>query len=507
MNKELVKPEEKKPEGRPLVVRSELNLEQKSIFTVSTYQGLSRELTFKEKLPTGEEIEQKVIIGKTVDGLETGVLTTNDFKVYLALLELWQKAGRPINEPVNFTILRLMKILKLTDSGSEYEQIKKWLLHLRQIPIMFQNSFFMKETGSYRTIEPFTVLSYLKIYEREYSTKTGKEKTRGYGAFKFADEILKSLVNDYTHPLRLDIVRDFKKHKDTAILLYVYLDRCLAFKEKYEINLEKLFEHLDLSQKQIRYPSDRKAKIMPVLKELENKPLSTGILSYCRIHKTEDGRGYKLVARKKPFDDLPPPRQQTKITFEEKITSQTPLTPLMVQLMEKGLTENQVHEIFNILDEETIKKQLEILPYRLSWNKEQGRETQNPAALFYMALKGNWDPPPNYYQALKEAEEQKTRAKRQEEENLKKQAEIRREYKAKARAIRLLTYYQSLTDEKKQEIDQRAKDNLNPFVKELIQDILKNGKDPLIESPIYRINFEQERLKILAEERRQHKNG
>jgi hypothetical protein len=306
--------------------------------------------------------------------------------------------------------------------------------------------------------------------------------------------------------LRLDIVRDFKKHKDTAILLYVYLDRCLAFKEKYEINLEKLYEHLDLSQKGIRYPSDRKIRLNPVLKELENKPLSTGILSYCRIHRTEDGRGYKLIARKKQFDSLPPPRPKTEITIEEKTTTPTPLTPLMNQLMEKGLTENQVHEIFNILPEEAIKRQLEILPYRLEWNKEQGRETQNPAALFYMALKGNWDPPPNYYWAIKEAEEQKARAKRQAEENLKKQAEIRQEYKAKARAGRLLTYYQGLPDAKKQEIDQRAKDNLNSFVKSLIKEILEAGKDPLTESPIYRINFEQERLKILAAERRQQKN-
>ena len=507
MNEKPVKTEEKKQEDKPLVVRSELNLEQKSIFTVSTYQGLSRELTFKEKLPTGEEIDQRVSIGKTGDGIEVGVLTTNDFKVYLALLELWQKADRPTTEAVNFTTLRLMKRLKLADSGSEYDQMKKWLLHLRQIPIMFQNSFFMKESESYRTIEPFTVLSYLKIYERAYETKTGKEKTRGYGAFRFADEILKSLVNNYSHPLRLDIVRDFKKHKDTAILLYVYLDRCLAFKEKYEIGLEKLFEHLDLSQKYVRYPSDRKIYLNPVLKELENKPLSTGILSYCRVHKTEDGRGYKLIARKRQFDSLPPPRPQTEITFEEKTTAPTPLTPLMIQLMEKGLTENQVHEISNCLNEESIKKQLEILPYRLAWNKEQGRETQNPAALFYMSLKGDWDPPPNYLETQAEAKRKQEQTQRQAVENLKKQAEIRREYEAKARAGRLLTYYQGLPDAKKQEIDQRAKDNLNSFVKGLVKEIIEAGKDPLSESPIYRINFEQERLKILTEERRKKNNG
>jgi hypothetical protein len=176
----------------------------------------------------------------------------------------------------------------------------------------------------------------------------------------------------------------------------------------------------------------------------------------------------------------------------------------VAQLLEKGLTENQAQEILNCQPEAVIKKQLEILPYRLDWNKEQGRETQNPVALFYMALKGDWDPPPNYHQAQKEAQQLKERAKRQEEERAKQQAQAKAEYRARARSGRLLAYYQGLESDKKHEIDQRAEANLNNFVKGLVKEIIEAGKDPM-ESPIYKITFEQERIKILAEYRRGQK--
>jgi regulator of protease activity HflC (stomatin/prohibitin superfamily) len=118
-----------------------------------------------------------------------------------------------------------------------------------------------------------------------------------------------------------------------------------------------------------------------------------------------------------------------------------------------------------------------------------------------MALKGDWDPPPNYHQAQKEVQQLKERAKRQEEERAKQQAQAKAEYRAKARTGRLLAYYQGLESDKKHEIDQRAEANLNNFVKGLVKELIEAGKDPM-ESPMYKINFEQERIKILAETRR-----
>jgi len=273
------------------LVRSELNLEQNSVFTVSTYRQASREVFIKNS--TGD-MERKIIIGRTADGKETGILTTYHFKVYLALLDLWEKAGKPTNERIHFTILNILKRLGMTDSGSNYETTKLRLMNLSQIPITFIDSFYISEEESFSSLKPFQVLSYLDIYERRYNTRKG-QIVRGYGEFRFHDNILSSLINNYSHPLRLDVITGFKRHRDLAILLYTYLDRQLAFRNKYEISLGRLFEYLDLGQKQIRYPAARKDKIEPILYEICGKELSTGILSHAEIVKTVGGKDYKLV--------------------------------------------------------------------------------------------------------------------------------------------------------------------------------------------------------------------
>ena len=344
--------EETKKEIKPTeisaIVRSELNLEKNSIFTVSTYRGKSREIKQTEKLPTGETIERTVIVGKTKDSIETGILTIYHFKVYLALIELWEKAGKPVNETVHFTIYKLIKRLDLSDDGRTYEKVKVALYNLRQIPIEFIESFYLSEENSFTTLEPFSILDRLRIYERRSGKK---QKTRGYGEFRFDDHILDNLMNNYVHPLRLDVIKSFKKHKDLSILIYTYLDRQLAYKDKFEVGLATLFDELDLSQDHIRYPSDRKVVINPILDELRTRPLSTGILSHVNITKTKDGLDYKLVSQKLSFK-APQftnnyPAKQSNIQKVEKSMQDEDEDPFTGQVQEyrAKLTESESKEL------------------------------------------------------------------------------------------------------------------------------------------------------------------
>jgi hypothetical protein len=387
-----------------LIVRSELNLEQNSIFTVSTYRRKSREIVVREIAPTGEIIERRAIIGKTAGGIETGVLTTHHFKVYLALLEFWEQAGRPLTEPVHFTVLKIIKRLGLVKSGKNYQVIKRLLRDLRQIPLTFQNSFYIPKKEKHTDLSDITILNHLRIYERK--SRGTYQKTYGYGEFQFDRYILENLINNYSHPLRLDIVKGFKRHRDTAILLYTYLDRCLAFKDKYEVALEKLFEHLDLSQRHVKYPSGRKRVIEPVLKELEGKPLSTGILSYCRIHRTQDGKDYKLVAHKKQFEGLPSGEGILELPREAPPRQHKP-DELMARLTQEGLTDSQAEELLTRFGVEVISLQLQALPYRLEHYRERNEQV-NAAAILYRSIKENWTLPRSYFEAEEREERERT---------------------------------------------------------------------------------------------------
>lgn len=283
--------EEQKVKEVSSIVRSELNLEKNAVFTVSTYKERSREIADPEGKVT-------ITVGKMPDGTETGVLTTNHFKIYLVLMEFWERAGKSIQEPVHFTTYKVIKRLDLPDNGQTYERVRRWLRELRYIPISFVHSFYNPGTKQYVNLADTTILSYLDIYEKKNVGKT--QKTRGYGEFQFDRHILQNLLHNYVHPLRLDVIKSFKKKRDLAILLYTYIDRNLAFKNSFQINLENLFNNLDLSQSYVRYPADRKRVIEPVSEELRNKPLSTGILTYCEVQGTKDGKDYKLVCRKRP---------------------------------------------------------------------------------------------------------------------------------------------------------------------------------------------------------------
>jgi hypothetical protein len=179
------------------IARSEINLEQRAVFTVSTFPKKWRKVVFREENEAGEVIEREVIVGKTKSGNAVGVLTTFHFKLYLVLLQLWEEAGRPVNNPVHFSGLEILRRLGYDKfGGNNYETIKQQLYDLAQVPIEFNTSFFVAIEKGYKTLEPFHILGFLRIFERKYTTKKNNEsRTFGYGEFQFHRHILDVIRN------------------------------------------------------------------------------------------------------------------------------------------------------------------------------------------------------------------------------------------------------------------------------------------------------------------------
>jgi hypothetical protein len=463
------------------IVRSELNLEQNSVFTVSTYHEKSREVSVTEISPHGEVYERKAIIGKTADGMETGILTTHHFKIYLALIKFWEDAGRPVNDTIHFTILKIIKCLGLADSGSNYERIKRWLRNLRQIPLTFVDSFYVPEVAEHIDLTDITILNHLRVYERRNTGRSNK--TRGYGEFQFDRYILQNLVNNHSHPLRFDVINSFKKHQDMSILLYTYIDRNLAFKDKYEVGLEKLFEHLDLSQNYVKFPSHRKAKLDPVLDEIRGKELSTGILSHADIQKTVDGQDYKLVCRKKPFPkklNYQPAQLTlpigTELDESEIQESPEPGSELFPLLIGNGLTEKQAAKLISEKDPEVIRTQVEYLPFRIAEYKAQKKAINMPAIL-YDSISDNWNVPKGYIEAGKAKERE---ARKLEAERL--VLEEREEWgRAEQESLKIRAYKESLSPDDRAKLREKALEQIREmegvqegFITELLIEAQEN---------------------------------
>ncbi len=449
---------EKQGSKKP-IVGSELNLEKNSIFAVSTYREKSREIVIKEVSSSGEIHERRAIIGKTVDGIETGVLTTHHFKLYLALIRLWEEADKPTHEPVYFTIAKIIEYLAMGNSGREYARMKRWLRHLRQIPLTFINSFYISGVAKHTNLTDITILNHLRIYERNEVAE--QQKTIGYGEFRFDDHVLGNLVHNYTHPLRLDVIKSFKKHKDLAILLYTYIDRNLAFKNKYEVGLGKLFDHLDLSQGYIQYPSQRRKKIEPVLEQLRGKELSTGILADVQVDEIVDGKDYKLICHKKPFpkglvEQEISPQSQPELTQITRTESGKPAfteadSELLPLLIEKGLTQKQASKLVEEKEPDVINDQLIYIPFRLREYKAQGKEI-NEAAILYESINDNWSAPKGYLGAEKEKERD---AERLERERIARLEQEERD-KAEQEKAKIEAYKETLDSDERTKLRERA---------------------------------------------------
>jgi hypothetical protein len=291
-----LKPKYKAKERR--VIRSELNIEKWSVlFATSKFRGKSRELY--RRLDDSKTVG--VVIGRQPDDrgniLEVGVLRIPDLKVFYGLIKLWESAGKPAHDPVRAGFRSLTRILGKAWGGKEYQQLRLALQRLRRIPIDWIGSFYQKDT---ETVEEYVsqvnILSVLDLYKREQ----GKALQAAGFAFKFHDRILRNLLNNHTKPLNLDVVLALKK--ELAILIYCHIDLVLADKERYERRTKELLADLAVEGSRYKYPAARKQKLEPALKDLCGVRLSTGILKEAFLQRTSDGKDWKAVFVKQPFE-------------------------------------------------------------------------------------------------------------------------------------------------------------------------------------------------------------
>jgi hypothetical protein len=287
----------------PKKIRPELNIEKWSIWQPANARTGLRERVFERIIEAadGSRISAKLTVAPNIKGN----LTTEDQRVYYALVKLWEERGR--SESFTwFSLRRLAAVLGRSWASQTRDSLRKSLMRLRMTGFIWEKAF---EDGSRKNrlgvLRPFTILDDLKIVEREHDGHVTKEA----GYFRFHDSVLKNLLANYTKPVFFDVVLSFRS--EIAQLLYTHLDLILSDKTSYERRTRELFEDLGLEGKDYHKPSVRRRRLEPALKELEGKPVTTGIIVKAALESTKDGDDFKLVVKKgrasKAIASLPEP--------------------------------------------------------------------------------------------------------------------------------------------------------------------------------------------------------
>lgn len=272
------------------VVRPDRNLEKWPIWEPSNSRQKPRTRTLRRqvRLPDGSKATATVEVGYS----DKGLLTTEDQKTLYALVKLWEERGRP-TEFIHFSKQQLAKILRKSWGQKVNMALTGSLMRLRFTPFTWEHSYYdntARETVG--RIDTFTVLSELHLVYR----KTDGSGTTEACYFQFNERILTNLLTHYTRPVFLDTVLGFKS--EIAQILYSYLDLVLYDKNHFERCTQELFKELGMDGPAYRYRSKRAQVLEPALRELEGKPLPTGVLKEVRLEKTKDDTDFKIVVRK-----------------------------------------------------------------------------------------------------------------------------------------------------------------------------------------------------------------
>ena len=235
----------------------------------------------------------------TVSQLEVGftqhgTLTTEDQKMFYALIKQWEDNGRPDNDVVFFSDRLLSRLLKKKWGSNVIDAITGSLRRLRLTPLTWKHSYHRSDTAKTEVEEeiPLTLLSDLRIIKR----KVDGHVTNQQGYFQFDRNVLRNLLSHFTKPLLIDEL--FRLQSEIAQLIYVHVDLMLASKNIYERRSKELFDDLGLKSESYRHPSNRKQKLLRAMRELQGARLSTGVLKSVSLEKTQDGKDYKIVFRK-----------------------------------------------------------------------------------------------------------------------------------------------------------------------------------------------------------------
>ncbi|MBV8383624.1 MAG: hypothetical protein JOZ63_13535, partial [Planctomycetaceae bacterium] len=277
-------------EGLPERIRPELNVEKWSIWRPANSRGGPRARTFERdvRLPDGTRIVARLKVAPTTEGN----LTTEDQRVYYALVRLWEERGRSATL-TPFSLRGLARVLKRIWNPQTKASLTRSLLRLRLTGFIWEQAYIDGPSGRrLGLLDTFSILSDLKIVRRDDAGHVTREE----GHFRFHAAILQNLLAGHTKPVRFDVVLAFKS--EVAQLVYSHIELTLADKTGYERRTKELFEDLGLEGKDYHKPSVRVRKLEPALKELQGVELTTGRITKAALEKTRDGADYKLVVRK-----------------------------------------------------------------------------------------------------------------------------------------------------------------------------------------------------------------
>jgi hypothetical protein len=281
---------------------------------------------------------------------------------------------------VPFSVYRLLRIMGLTDSTRDYDNIERSLDRLVGVTIFAEGSFwdngakaFIKQKSAFHIIERVWL-----AYKEEDEQIKEAEGVHAY--FVWSEDLWQSIQDGYIKNLNLSFY--YGLETPLARRLYRFLDKRLYQKQTFEIDVFELAGRLGMAT--YKYPSQILEKLQPGVDEL----IRERFLS--RAHSKKVGKYTRLWVEKYGAPDttalVPPSGEEA----EE-------MPAVVIDMMEFGLAQSIAEDLARRFDDEYIQTKIEYLRRQLRRNR---RSIRNPSGWLRKAIEENFTPPDSYTEQL-----------------------------------------------------------------------------------------------------------
>ena len=271
----------------------------------------------------GETVKASIKV-RPIDGRKRPTTTT--YRVFLALIQIWEYSGKPESGEIFFSARQLANTLEFKSFNSDTaNRLQEQLDILANTAISWAFSF--AQGNNYQNlINDMHIIDEHTYFEKGNFLK--REMFKQKQSVILNRRLVRNMLEGLTKPIQYKAFISIKN--DSSANLYTLLDNFLSQKEKWERRSHGLlFEDLEFSGKRYESKRTRHAKLKEFVNDLDSKELSSGKLSLS-IEETADKSDYKLVARKTP-------RVKKKNRRPAKIANDKADIPLIVDDIIEGL--------------------------------------------------------------------------------------------------------------------------------------------------------------------------
>ena len=265
--------------------RTELTLEQQSLFVADSFKGEFLERTLVMADTSGETVTTRLLVGKmNPDDRGRGVLRQSHQDVLYKLYELWGQLGYPTERldgeelgVIRMTVYKLLAALfPGDDSARMYRRAQTLLQDLKGIPISFVN---VQSYNGLVSNQPFTILKVFDWKERKVDRRTRIPAPGGSSSvlIMFSKFITDAFKARYTRTLLAKTYESLGgrgKKSGIACLLYPYLDMHLELEPRFEESLSALAARFELHRHQ--HKSKRREQFTSAVVALQDVLIGEG---------------------------------------------------------------------------------------------------------------------------------------------------------------------------------------------------------------------------------------